>query len=183
MGDRKGDARIYVISVLFLACTIGGGVLLFVYIRAPDLESVTLYLIVGMTLVAIPWLFWLLIYMYRCFRPVNVQFDENHHNHIGNSRKGSPKSGLTTSVTSPYGVKSSDHSPASGERRVHFGAIVEMEDGFGGGGCGLEDRCKGDAEMLQHHELKEEHAIPSLVLVEPRESELPLKPLHCKPES
>ncbi|CAL0329534.1 unnamed protein product [Lupinus luteus] len=125
MGDRKGDTTIYIIYGFFFACIIGGGVFLCLYIIQPnDSESITWYVISGMTLVAIPWLFWFLIYLYRCFcfRPHDVQFvDEGSR-----SPKSSPKK---TSNFNSCDAKSPPHSPMEGrERRVHFGVVVEMED-------------------------------------------------------
>ncbi|KAK7382751.1 hypothetical protein VNO80_01807 [Phaseolus coccineus] len=74
MGDRDGDGdvRIYLISGFFLACTLAGGVFLCVYVTYPD--STFIYLVAGMTLVAIPWFFWLLIYIYRWCKPMPDQF-------------------------------------------------------------------------------------------------------------
>lgn len=128
------------------------------YILVPDSESVPWYPYAGMALVTIPWLSWFLIFLYRCCRPINVQyFDENHQNY-GKGTIGTPKSAMATNVTSPRYAKSSDDSPVGGggERHVQFGAVVEMGDGFGGGG-----------EQVQHlqHESNEEQAVPSLVIV------------------
>lgn len=168
MEDRKGDARIYLIYGLFLACTIGGGVFLYLYIVKSDSESTPWYAIAGMALVAIPWVLWFLIYLYRCFRPVDVQFGERQ-NHGKDT--GTPKSALTTNATNPSGAKSL----VGGERRVHFGEIVEMGHGFGdGGGGGQEQHHEDVLEKVQDHDSKEGKTIPSLVMVESRESELPL---------
>ncbi|XP_013444066.2 uncharacterized protein [Medicago truncatula] len=93
----------------------------------------------GMSLVAIPWLSWFLILIYRCIRPINVQFDEHHTNNYGNTGAiWTPKSPQTaaTAVRSPRGTKSPSHSPVGGggeECRVQFGTVVEMGDEFGGG--------------------------------------------------
>ncbi|MCH86731.1 hypothetical protein A2U01_0007591, partial [Trifolium medium] len=93
-----------------------------------------------MTLVAIPWLSWFLIFIYRCIRPLHVKSDEHHNN---NNRGGNnpaiwtPKATQTDVppvVTSPSGAKSPVHSPGGGERHVQFGAVVEMGNGIGGGG-------------------------------------------------
>ncbi|GAU26207.1 hypothetical protein TSUD_354290 [Trifolium subterraneum] len=162
MGDRKGDVRMYVISIFFFACTIGGGIFLCIYILLPDAEAVPAYLFAGMTLVAIPWLSWFLIFIYRCIRPHVGHQNNNNNNRGGNNATiWTPKTTQTDVppvVTSPSGVKSPVHSPGGGERHVQFGAVVEMGNGFGG----------GDEE--QHHNedqwSKEEQEKPTLVLVE-----------------
>ncbi|KAL2319409.1 hypothetical protein Fmac_028378 [Flemingia macrophylla] len=120
MGDRNGDVRIYLISGLFLACTIGGGVFLSMYIIHADSKFVNFYLIAGMTLVAIPWLFWFLIYLYRCFKPMDGQFDQNH-----GKVAATPPCALTNVVTRSSEEKSNDHSDGGGNH-VPSGAVVEM---------------------------------------------------------
>jgi hypothetical protein len=167
MGDRKGDVRMYVISIFFFACTIGGGIFLCIYIFLPDSEAVPAYLFTGMILVAIPWLSWFLIFIYRCIRPSNVQSDEHHHNNNrgGNNNAAAiwtPKTTQTDvppAVTSPSGAKSPVHSPGGGERRVQFGAVVEMGNGFGGAGS-------EEHHHNEDHESKEEQEKPTLVMVE-----------------
>lgn len=170
MGDRKGDVRIYVISCFFFACTIGGGIFLCMYIFLPDSESLPWYLFAGMALVAIPWLSWFLILIYRCIRPINVQFDEHHTNNYGNTGAiWTPKSPQTaaTAVRSPRGTKSPSHSPiggGGGERRVQFGTVVEVGDEFGGGS---EEEHHHNDDFVEHHESKKEQDIPqTLITVE-----------------
>jgi len=71
MGDDKnGDVRVYIIFGLFLACTLAGGVFLGLYMMYPDSTFVYDYLVAGMTLVAIPWFFWFLIYIYVWCKPM-----------------------------------------------------------------------------------------------------------------
>ncbi|XP_004510203.1 uncharacterized protein [Cicer arietinum] len=162
MGDRKGDVRIYIISCFFFACTIGGGIFLSLYIFLPESESVTWHLIAGMILVAIPWISWFVIFLYRCIRPINVPFDEHR---LNNGAIWTPKS--SPAVTSPNGAKSPAHSPVGGgrERCVQFGPVVEMGNGFhGDDGEGEEHHHNED--FVDHHESKEEHEIPTLIMVE-----------------
>ncbi|CAL0324386.1 unnamed protein product [Lupinus luteus] len=139
MGDRKGDARIYLIYVFFFASIIGGGVFLSLYLVQPhDSQSTTWYVIIGMTLVSIPWFFWFLLYLYTCFcfGTHDVQFvDEGSR---------ATKSPPTTSNSSSWDAKSPLYSPiGGGEHRVHFGVVVEMGDEFGGG---------DDQHHHHHHE-------------------------------
>ncbi|KAH1069232.1 hypothetical protein AAZX31_03G083000 [Glycine max] len=143
MGDRKGDVRIYLISGLFLASTVGGGIFLCMYIIYSNSEYVRYYLIAGMTLVAVPWWFWFLIFLYRCcFKPkVGQQFD--NRGKVGATKNCS----LTAVVTNPSGKKSPDEFLDDGGRHVHFGAVVEM-------GSGIQDH-QEVADKLQR-ESKEE---------------------------
>ncbi|KAJ1427862.1 hypothetical protein SESBI_09244 [Sesbania bispinosa] len=162
MGGREGDVRIYFIYVFFLACTIAGGVFLFMYILKPNSESLPWYPIAGMTLVAIPWLFWFLIYLYRCYKTMNLQYVE-HQNHGNDTATATATTNSALSAddvtTSPY-TKSSVHSTDSAEHHVHSGVVVEMGNEFDGGGG---QECH--YEKLQHHESMEEQAMPSLVIV------------------
>ncbi|CAI8608268.1 unnamed protein product [Vicia faba] len=158
MGDRKGDVRIYVISCFFFACTIGGGIFLCMYIFLPDSEAVPWYLFVGMALVAIPWLAWFTIFIYRCIGPNNVQEHHNNNNHGKSAAIWTPKS---PQATSP-GAKSPRDSldGGDGERRVQLGAVVEM--GNGGG----EENHNNENVVDDHHESKKEQEKPTLLMVE-----------------
>ncbi|CAL5195401.1 unnamed protein product [Lathyrus oleraceus] len=160
MGDRKGDHRIYVISCFFFGCTIGGGIFLCMYIFLPDIEALSCYLYVGMALVAIPWLSWFIIFIYRCIRPNNLQEHHNNNNHGKTTAIWTPKSPQTTS---PSGAKSAADSPIAGdeERRVQFGAVVEMGNGSDGGEENHNENVVGD-----HQESKNELERPILVMVE-----------------
>jgi len=101
MGYRNGDVRIYLIYLLFFACTVAGGVFLCMYLIYPDSTFVYYYLVAGMTMVTIPWFFWFLIYIYRCFKPMDDQF--------GNPRVGASKNrALTKLVTNPGVGKAPD---------------------------------------------------------------------------
>ncbi|XP_027337031.1 uncharacterized protein LOC113850658 [Abrus precatorius] len=131
MGDRKGDVRVYLISGIFLACTIGGGIFLCMYIILPNSTFARFYLIAGMTLVAIPWFCWLLIYLYRCFDHINAKFDEHHdhgryHNHDHEDVR-TPKHAPTTAVTNSC-EKNPINSPVGEDRHVHFGAVIEIDN-------------------------------------------------------
>ncbi|CAH8381421.1 unnamed protein product [Eruca vesicaria subsp. sativa] len=61
---KRGDPRIYIVTLLFLSCIISGGVLLGLYLHLPDPDP--LFLPAGMFFVGFPWLFWFLAYVYSC---------------------------------------------------------------------------------------------------------------------
>ncbi|XP_050225024.1 uncharacterized protein LOC126674592 isoform X2 [Mercurialis annua] len=66
---RKGDARIYIVTAIFFSCIISGGVFLALYIFLPLHKSQPWFPTAGLILVAIPWFFWFLLYLYRCCSP------------------------------------------------------------------------------------------------------------------
>ncbi|KAG6725760.1 hypothetical protein I3843_02G037200 [Carya illinoinensis] len=123
MEERKGDARIYVISFMFFACIVTGGSLLFLYIFVPQTDSASWYPIVGMILVGIPWAFWLFTYLYRCIKPsTDAQLNEQD-----SSRAPTPPLGGATNTENSWSLESPINSPCSGgQRRVHFGAVVVL---------------------------------------------------------
>uniref|UniRef100_A0A2C9VAF2 Uncharacterized protein n=1 Tax=Manihot esculenta TaxID=3983 RepID=A0A2C9VAF2_MANES len=71
--ERKGDPRFYLLSAFFFSCIVTGGLFLGLYIFLPPDETQPWYPIPGLILVAIPWIFWFLTYIYRCIRPKNAQ--------------------------------------------------------------------------------------------------------------
>ncbi|KAJ0261107.1 putative membrane lipoprotein [Hirschfeldia incana] len=68
---RRGDPRIYIVTLLFLSCILSGGILLGLYLHLPDPNP--LFLPAGMFFVCVPWLFWFLAYLYSCvLKPCTV---------------------------------------------------------------------------------------------------------------
>ncbi|KAF5451852.1 hypothetical protein F2P56_026915 [Juglans regia] len=123
MEERKGDARVYIISFMFFACIVTGGILLFLYIFVPQADSASWYPIVGMILVGIPWAFWLFTYLYRCIKPsTDTQLSKQNSSH----RSTQPVGGATNTDNS-RSLESPLNSPCGGgQRRVHFGAVVVL---------------------------------------------------------
>ncbi|KAJ0231494.1 putative membrane lipoprotein [Hirschfeldia incana] len=76
MEQRRGDPRIYIVSLLFLSCILSGGVLLGLYLLLPDPNP--LFLPAGMFFAGIPWLFWFLAYLYSCvLKPCTVSVSKS----------------------------------------------------------------------------------------------------------
>ncbi|KAJ4910632.1 putative membrane lipoprotein [Raphanus sativus] len=76
MEQRRGDPRIYIVTLLFLSCIVTGGVLLGLYLLLPDPDP--LFLTAGMFFVGIPWLFWFLAYLYSCvLKPCTVSVSKS----------------------------------------------------------------------------------------------------------
>lgn len=63
---RRSDIRIWIVAFLFMLFIISGGIILAMYMTLPESKDTAWYPIAGMVLVAIPWLFWLLTFLYRC---------------------------------------------------------------------------------------------------------------------
>ncbi|XXG72219.1 hypothetical protein AAC387_Pa07g1367 [Persea americana] len=64
--QRASDIRIWILSLLFLFFIVTGGAFLFMYVTYTETDNTAWYPIAGTVLVAIPWIFWLLTFVYRC---------------------------------------------------------------------------------------------------------------------
>ncbi|XP_058099710.1 uncharacterized protein LOC131244065 [Magnolia sinica] len=63
---RSSDLRIWIVSSLFFLFILSGGTFLGMYITHPETTDNGWYPIAGMVLVAIPWFFWFMTFVYRC---------------------------------------------------------------------------------------------------------------------
>lgn len=167
MKDRKGDPRIYIITLFFFLCITCGGLFLGLYIFLPETHSQSWYPIVGFVLVGIPWLFWVCAYIVKCFSPIPT------HPNVYAARTpskvdtpGSPPKPVTPPAAveekSPCAQSPSTSSPG---RRVHFGAVVVLGDN--------EDENK--VIKQEEDDRGRESADPqNKASVHPKESEIPL---------
>ncbi|WOL02356.1 hypothetical protein Cni_G11075 [Canna indica] len=64
-GDRSVSCCIWFTSCFFFLILLVGGALLVLYIALPDSPDTDWLPVAGMALVAIPWLFWILMCVYR----------------------------------------------------------------------------------------------------------------------
>ncbi|XP_022155761.1 uncharacterized protein LOC111022806 [Momordica charantia] len=141
MEERKGDARILIISGVIFLCIISGGLLLGLYLYLPQSESTDWYPIVGIVLVATPWIFWLLVYLYHCFKPA-AQPQPPRFNAFNSSTNRAPP------AANPSGAESPNcDSPGGGKRRVHFGTTREegMDSNTNGGNN--HEKCPRESEL------------------------------------
>ncbi|KAK1311500.1 hypothetical protein QJS10_CPA08g01099 [Acorus calamus] len=149
---RVGDVCIWVVSCLFFLVIVAGGVSLVMYLTLPDSDDSLWYLVAGMSLVAIPWLFWLLTCAYRSIfhRPST----EGEGGSVATGQVGA------VAVVAAVGNDSPVNSPGGG-RRVRFKAATVMENeravdgGGGGGGGGVEGKGGEEGEegsSLTSHE-------------------------------
>ncbi|KAF8047081.1 hypothetical protein N665_3217s0003 [Sinapis alba] len=129
MEQRRGDPRIYIVTLLFLSCIVTGGVLLGLYLLFPDPNP--LFLPAGMFFVGIPWLFWFLAYLYSCvLKPCTVSVSKSVATF--DPEKGEEKNikENATSASDPVAVVES----IEGEKDVQLGnvVVVEQEQEHGG---------------------------------------------------
>ncbi|GMY23573.1 putative uncharacterized [Fagus crenata] len=146
MEDRKEDARIYIISFLFFACIIGGGVFLSLYILFPQPKS--WYPTAGLILVAIPWVFWFFAYIYSCLKPHEPEFNDSH--------RQTPATPASVATANSSRAESPVNSPGGGERHVRFGGVVVL---------GKEETSAGQREHEKegHSPMKSERPLTLLV--------------------
>ncbi|KAJ8763225.1 hypothetical protein K2173_025610 [Erythroxylum novogranatense] len=151
MDSRKRDPRVYVLSFLFFAFIVSGGVCLALYLFLPSNDSQDRYLYAGMTFVCVPWAFWLLIFVYRFIKPVRNELQQ-YNSSVKSSTTRSRATGVvpahTTSGESPV---PSPYSP-EGARRVHFGGVVVISEDDNEGGSekdGYEDQGAGSNRSSQ----------------------------------
>ncbi|KAL5554953.1 hypothetical protein UlMin_037189 [Ulmus minor] len=84
---RAGRAFIWLIySFLFISIAVGGGCLV-MYMILPDTTTTSWLPVVGVTLVCLPWLFWLFTFFYRIFSRV-IGFRIGIGNRAGSGRGG-----------------------------------------------------------------------------------------------
>ncbi|XP_020571021.1 uncharacterized protein LOC110018152 [Phalaenopsis equestris] len=128
---KTGDLCIWFITCIFLVFILSGGIFLVIYIRQPDSDEIGWILATGMVLISIPWIFWILICLYRSVIPCYKQPPAD----------------------------SQLHSPG-GEKRVRFGAatVIELQDDSGvANGAAARN---ADGSSLGSHESEVPFAIP-----------------------
>lgn len=127
MDQRKGDPRIYIVTLLFLSCILSGGVLLGLYLLLSDPNP--LFLQAGMVFVGVPWLFWFLAYVYSCvLKPCTVSVSKSVANfdpEKGEETKKIPE--IATPASSDLTARNTP-SPREGEKHVQFGNVVVIGD-------------------------------------------------------
>ncbi|KAI0494398.1 hypothetical protein KFK09_024532 [Dendrobium nobile] len=105
---KAEDLCIWFITCFFFLLILSGGIFLVLYITQPEDDETGWFPIVGMALIAIPWIFWILTCLYRTIMPWY-------------------KSPPTEAVAAP--VESQVCSPGEG-RRVRFGetTVIGTQD-------------------------------------------------------
>ncbi|XP_050225023.1 uncharacterized protein LOC126674592 isoform X1 [Mercurialis annua] len=137
---RKGDARIYIVTAIFFSCIISGGVFLALYIFLPLHKSQPWFPTAGLILVAIPWFFWFLLYLYRCCSPKHTPCppcksipgsEETEASAIAPTNTyvvDDDESHLRSLTTPTPPLQQQQQPPDDGERHVHFGGVVVITE-------------------------------------------------------
>lgn len=190
MEEREGDPRICIASFLFLFCIVTGGIFLSLSITLPD-GGPSWYPVVGMIFVCIPWVFWLMAYVYRCFKPCCTA--NQFASHQLPSRNNHPTKSITPPACSPRTPKDSAFNdvPASsplspmqspkGDRHVHFAGIHVMQNNDNNNNNGNNNDTDADIEAHSSKDETENYHNPTTaekVLERPnssKESEIPLR--------
>lgn len=148
---KVGGCYIWVISLLLFVCTISGAIFLVLYMTENESTPSTFwYPIVGVSLVCLPWFFWLLTFLYRiisrsfgfrfiCFNPFGSGYPDDEIAPSANGGGSGGGLGLGTSVVANTGSgdsgegkiengnengESRDPTQPGSPRRVHFGGVV-----------------------------------------------------------
>ncbi|XP_077224224.1 uncharacterized protein LOC143857673 [Tasmannia lanceolata] len=118
----EGNTCVWIISCLFFLVIIAGGGFFAMYITLPESSETSWFPLAGMALVGIPWVFWLMTFVYRCLFKGGVVGPERAQlppNNVSPTPPvvtlGAPKSPTDSPVDSPGGA-----------RRVRFGGAVVM---------------------------------------------------------
>ncbi|XP_022719629.1 uncharacterized protein LOC111277448 [Durio zibethinus] len=127
---RQGDDRIYIVTTVFFACIVAGGVFLGLYIFLPEAESALWYPVAGIILVGIPWIFWIGIYLYRCCVHGCCQSNGGNVNRVQSSLTKTQSYASTGPVARSMHSSENDNSPLRSpngdHRHVHFGEVVVL---------------------------------------------------------
>ncbi|XP_010277050.1 PREDICTED: uncharacterized protein LOC104611610 [Nelumbo nucifera] len=129
---KKDDIRVYMISCLFFICITAGGALLSMYVTLPETEPTTWYPIAGLTLVAIPWVFWILIFLYTCVKAAIIL-----RNPSQGANRGKGTSATAAAAKTTFESSSVDSTGGGGgdQGHAHVGAAIAIgeEDSPGDG--------------------------------------------------
>ncbi|KAM6563412.1 hypothetical protein CsatB_023410 [Cannabis sativa] len=135
---RAGRAFICVISWFLFLTIAGGGGCLIMYMILPETNTTSWLPVVGITLVCLPWLFWLSTFMYRIlsrifgFR-IGIGEDNDNHNNISNNDNNTnnvipeeEEEAGVAAASSDHSEQKTEYSPA--ERRLQFEATLTVHD-------------------------------------------------------
>ncbi|CAH1448854.1 unnamed protein product [Lactuca virosa] len=146
---RDGDLRVPLISSLFFVLVIIGGIFLTFYVFLPSIAQ-PWFPVVAFLLIGSPWAFWMLTYLYTCFKgtccPREISYPYDVHQNY--SRRGGPiypmpprQNAMISSQDQATGRPLSKDKPPQpqpqpqpsgatnvvGSRHVHFGEVVVVE--------------------------------------------------------
>lgn len=135
---RDGDLRVPLISSLFFVLVLAGGIFLTFYVFAPSISQ-PWFPIIALILIGSPWVFWLLTYLYTCFKGccgggLPYTYDHQSSRRGFHSHPMTPRRSAVSNQTKAMSrSRSKDGSPKAmastnvGSRHVHFGEVVVVE--------------------------------------------------------
>ncbi|XP_073013741.1 uncharacterized protein [Typha latifolia] len=121
---KAGDIRVWLVSGLFFLILITGGTFLVLYVAFPENAVPGWFPIAGMVLVAVPWFFWFLTCVYRCF--LFRGDDEERQPIRASSVTPVGGGGRPTIITAPAVDNEIAVESPGGARRVRFGNATVM---------------------------------------------------------
>ncbi|PIA47553.1 hypothetical protein AQUCO_01400297v1 [Aquilegia coerulea] len=122
---RTRSICVWVLSCLFLCIIIAGCVYLILYIAVEPRAD---YAILGLALIATPWVFWFLTFLYRCcFKPVISAVGGGGILARGGGVPLATTAGASAATSRRGAVDSDSMVENSGARRVRFGDAVVVE--------------------------------------------------------
>ncbi|KAL4586798.1 hypothetical protein LXL04_011442 [Taraxacum kok-saghyz] len=135
---RDGDLRVPLISSLFFVLVIIGGIFLTFYVFLPSISQ-PWFPLVAFLLIGSPWAFWMLTYLYTCFkgtccpRETYYPYDNQSYSRRGGHVYPMPprQSAVSSQDQSPARPLPKDKPPKvpamTNVRHVHFGEVVVVE--------------------------------------------------------
>ncbi|XP_071699699.1 uncharacterized protein [Rutidosis leptorrhynchoides] len=128
---RDGDLRVPLISSLFFVLVLAGGIFLTFYVFAPSISQ-PWFPVIALILIGSPWVFWLLTYLYTCFKGCGgglpYAYDHQASRRGVHSHPLTPRRSRSMSMSrSNDGSPKAPESPNVGSRHVHFGEVVVVE--------------------------------------------------------
>nr|XP_043620319.1 uncharacterized protein LOC122592183 [Erigeron canadensis] len=136
--ERDGDLRVPLISSLFFILVFAGGILLTFYVFAPSISQ-PWFPMIAFLLIGSPWVFWLLTYLYTCFkgccgRAIPYSYDHQVSRRVVHPHPVTPRHSVVPNQAKAMSrSRSTDVSPKAscssnvGSRHVHFGEVVVVE--------------------------------------------------------
>lgn len=131
--EKERDIRVPLISSIFCLLVLTGGIFLVLYVFIPHLSH-PWFPIAAFLLIGSPWIFWLFTYIYTCFKPCclpnrclegRLPSQRSHHD-------PPPAAAALPELTKNPSMEESPLNTPTGERQVHFGGVVVVDNVKGG---------------------------------------------------
>ncbi|XP_068665815.1 uncharacterized protein [Aristolochia californica] len=146
--SRAGDVRIWIVTVAFLGCILTGGAFLVIYISLPETPEIAWYPVLGMVFVGIPWLFWLVTFLYRVVLKRRLVRESGAPWYPNAAAASATAAHDNNRATNDVDEECAPESRTGGEAAMD-GVMVEGKEGQGSGerGESPEERKPGNSTM------------------------------------